>query len=517
MLPFGVGFRFPKSVDPRRRTQRLSKDASWAVGVNESDLDLVPHQQTVIPAEGAGPELNPVCQAKAVVDCSPRISNRDRPGGYRSYGHAEEAASWNLPGSGKEEPGEKSLPRQTPRAARPPEPQRVLPSCAGTWEPAFPTGLLRRDSNPPVSWQEHVQHGREVHVVLGNEACDLDSTVSALALAYYLAQTSVQSKAAFLPVLNIPRAEFPLRTESTFLLREQQIPDRCLIFRDEVDLHALHRAGLLSLTLVDHHMLPSGDAALEEAVVEVIDHRPLEREPGCSVTAELVGSCATLVTERILRGPPELLDRQTAALLHGEGKASQGRSPGWGAAFWGGDSDLRPPCQAVSCWLSVLFEALQTAKFDVSGLTTDQMLRKDLKALSSDGLVLAISALYVTLEAFLQRPGLQQDLCAFCQRPHGAFLQRPGLQQDLCAFCQRHPTVSNGGREPFRQLAVYSQHAAVRTAKPLDFRRLAQCAPWVRSQIYIDLRLSLVLRDWESPLGVGEIGLLVRSWVKGPL
>uniref|UniRef100_K7FT79 Prune exopolyphosphatase 1 n=1 Tax=Pelodiscus sinensis TaxID=13735 RepID=K7FT79_PELSI len=294
-------------------------------------------------------------------------------------------------------------------------------------------------SNPPVSWQEHVQHGREVHVVLGNEACDLDSTVSALALAYYLAQTSVQSKAAFLPVLNIPRAEFPLRTESTFLLREQQIPDRCLIFRDEVDLHALHRAGLLSLTLVDHHMLPSGDAALEEAVVEVIDHRPLEREPGCSVTAELVGSCATLVTERILRGPPELLDRQTAALLHGEGKASQGRSPG---------KCVKPPLKHTHtlCPLltrSVLFEALQTAKFDVSGLTTDQMLRKDLKALSSDGLVLAISALYVTLEAFLQRPGLQQD---------------------LCAFCQRHPTVSNGGREPFRQLAVYSQHAAVRTA-----------------------------------------------------
>ncbi|XP_075763216.1 exopolyphosphatase PRUNE1 [Pelodiscus sinensis] len=302
--------------------------------------------------------------------------------------------------------------------------------------------------------QEHVQHGREVHVVLGNEACDLDSTVSALALAYYLAQTSVQSKAAFLPVLNIPRAEFPLRTESTFLLREQQIPDRCLIFRDEIDLHALHRAGLLSLTLVDHHMLPSGDAALEEAVVEVIDHRPLEREPGCSVTAELVGSCATLVTERILRGPPELLDRQTAALLHGTilldcvnmtpeaGKVTP-KDAQYVALL-----ESRFPDLPVR---SVLFEALQTAKFDVSGLTTDQMLRKDLKALSSDGLVLAISALYVMLEAFLQRPGLQQDLCAFCQR-HGY----GGLVVMAIAFNERN--------EPFRQLAVYSQHAAVRTA-----------------------------------------------------
>lgn len=64
----------------------------------------------------------------------------------------------------------------------------------------------------------------------------------------------------------------------------------------------------------------SADAALEEAVVEVLDHRPLERDraPRCQVTAEPVGSCATLVTERIAQGPPGVLDRTTAALLHGE-------------------------------------------------------------------------------------------------------------------------------------------------------------------------------------------------------
>lgn len=64
----------------------------------------------------------------------------------------------------------------------------------------------------------------------------------------------------------------------------------------------------------------STDAALEEAVVDVLDHRPLEREwaPSCQLTVELVGSCATLVTERIAQGPPGVLDRTTAALLHGE-------------------------------------------------------------------------------------------------------------------------------------------------------------------------------------------------------
>lgn len=42
-----------------------------------------------------------------------------------------------------------------------------------------------------VPWQDHVQSGRAVHVVLGNEACDLDSMVSALVLAYFLAKVSL--------------------------------------------------------------------------------------------------------------------------------------------------------------------------------------------------------------------------------------------------------------------------------------------------------------------------------------
>uniref|UniRef100_A0A452STU7 Prune exopolyphosphatase 1 n=1 Tax=Ursus americanus TaxID=9643 RepID=A0A452STU7_URSAM len=160
---------------------------------------------------------------------------------------------------------------------------------------------------------------RPLHVVLGNEACDLDSMVSALALAFYLAKTT-EAEEVFVPVLNINRSELPLRGDNVFFLQKINIPESLLIFRDEIDLHALHQAGQLTLILVDHHVLPKGDAALEEAVAEVLDHRPVEHQhcPPCHVSVELVGSCATLVTERILQGAPEILDRQTAALLHGK-------------------------------------------------------------------------------------------------------------------------------------------------------------------------------------------------------
>ncbi|NXU92734.1 PRUN1 Exopolyphosphatase, partial [Xiphorhynchus elegans] len=258
-----------------------------------------------------------------------------------------------------------------------------------------------------------IQHHREIHVVMGNEACDLDSTVSALALAYFLAQSSPAPGAAVVPVLNIPRAELALRSETTFLLRDRGIPPANLVFRDEIDLAGLHRAGLLSLTLVDHHVLPGADAALEEAVVEVLDHRPLERErsPPCRVTVEPVGSCATLVTERFAQGPPGLLDGTTAALLHGEHGGHEGRGGGEGTV----PTPLRVPLgtilldcinlspaagkvtpRDVACVALLedrfpelpprdsIFGALQAAKFDVTGLTTEQMLRKDLKVLSSD-------------------------------------------------------------------------------------------------------------------------------------
>ncbi|XP_007485463.2 exopolyphosphatase PRUNE1 isoform X1 [Monodelphis domestica] len=269
-----------------------------------------------------------------------------------------------------------------------------------------------------------VQHleSRPLHVVLGNEACDLDSMVSALTLAFYLENTS-ESKAAFVPVLNIPHSELALRGESVFLLSELNIPESSLIFRDEIDLHALHQIGQLTLTLVDHHILPSSDKSLENAVTEVLDHRPLEKQypHSCSVTAELVGSCATLVTERILQGKPEILDWQTAALLHATIILDCVNMAPEAGKVTPKDSKYVAQLEALFPDLSSrsnIFESLQKAKFDVSGLTTEQMLRKDLKTISGDSTMLAISAIYMDLEVFLQRSNLTAELDSFCQA-HG--------------------------------------------------------------------------------------------------
>lgn len=295
--------------------------------------------------------------------------------------------------------------------------------------------------------------GPGFHVVLGNEACDLDSMVCALAYAYFLSKTLDSGKAP-LAVLNIPRAELPLRTDNLFLLRESGLSQDLLLFRDQLDLSALHRAGRLDLTLVDHNVLPSSDSDLEGAVVEVIDHHFLERapSPSCLVTVETVGSCATLVTERMVLKAPEVLDQQVAQLLYGTivldcvnmapeaGKVTPKDSQY--AVLLETRFPKLPPRGA-------LFQSLQNAKFDVSGLTTGQMLQKDMKAASGEDLRLAVSVVYMTLEEFLQRQNLEQELCDFCTR-HGYDL--------LVAM-----TISfKDNKEPFRQLAIYSSSALYR-------------------------------------------------------
>ncbi|XP_012870841.1 PREDICTED: protein prune homolog [Dipodomys ordii] len=309
-----------------------------------------------------------------------------------------------------------------------------------------------------------LQESRPLHVVLGNEACDLDSMVSALALAFYMTKTT-EAEEIFIPVLNIKRSELPLRGDNIFFLQKVHIPETVLIFRDEIDLHALHQAGHLTLILVDHHVLPKSDRALEEAVAEVLDHRPIDQKhcPPCHVSVELVGSCATLVTERILQGAPEVLDRQTAALLHGTIILDcVNMDPKIGKATLK-DKQYVEKLEALFPDLPKredIFESLQKAKFDVSGLTTEQMLRKDQKTIYRQGTKVAISAVYMDLE-----------ICGVLERSHSPALKltsMPSIHPDLQAYLQGNTQVSRKKLLPLLQeaLSAYFDSMKIPSGQP---------------------------------------------------
>lgn len=60
----------------------------------------------------------------------------------------------------------------------------------------------------PAAWAAVPTHpNRKLHLVLGNESCDLDSAVSAMTLAFVYAQRYREHD--YVPVLNIPRRDYP--------------------------------------------------------------------------------------------------------------------------------------------------------------------------------------------------------------------------------------------------------------------------------------------------------------------
>ncbi|XP_048449441.1 uncharacterized protein LOC109922729 [Rhincodon typus] len=291
-----------------------------------------------------------------------------------------------------------------------------------------------------------------VHAVLGDNKCDLDSAVSTLAYAYFLYKTQ-STDVLYVPVLNIQRSEFPLRTEVVLVLQQLNIPDDSLIFRDEIDLHFLNREGKLTLTLVDHNMLTSDDKALETAIIKIIDHHDYHEQERfhstqCEIVLEPVGSCSTLIVSEILQEAPDLLNEQLTHLFRGAiildcmnmtseaGKVTL-KDEEILAALEQRFPDL--PAQQE------IFDTLQQAKFDVSGFNTEQVLLRDLKELSEGDTKLAISTVCMTLEAFLSRPNIVDDLKVFTGR----------LGYDILVLMT---FFLNEGGEAIRQVAIYTDN-----------------------------------------------------------
>ncbi len=159
------------------------------------------------------------------------------------------------------------------------------------------------------------------------------------------------------PILNIPADDYRLRTEVTHCLSKYNIASDLLTFRSEVNLEKLQDNKRLTMTLVDHNVLPEEDARLESSVVDVIDHHKQDREesarcvspafvksfsfsvsqfveslptdtiklcpmsdfvPRTTLCVEPVGSCCTLVAEKLLDDPNFTMDATSAHLLYSE-------------------------------------------------------------------------------------------------------------------------------------------------------------------------------------------------------
>jgi len=108
-----------------------------------------------------------------------------------------------------------------------------------------------------------------VTVVLGSEAADLDSIVSSLLYAYFLSVTEPETNPAAL--VQIPRADFRLRSEAVYLFQKAGLDQGLLNFAGDMDLDRLADEGRLRLVLTDHNKLSGTLGHLSENIVSIID------------------------------------------------------------------------------------------------------------------------------------------------------------------------------------------------------------------------------------------------------
>lgn len=312
--------------------------------------------------------------------------------------------------------------------------------------------IVQRLNNYLVEARACLDDASVCHVVIGNQAADLDSIASAIMYASLVAG-ELGEDGVGLPVIDIPREDFVLRTEAVYLFRSLGIDEAALVFADEIDLDALNGEGRLRLTLVDHNALASGRANLAETVVAIIDHHD---DSGLYPKAnprliEPVGSAATLVADAILRRRPQLIGRCAATLLLGtilldtvNLDAGAGRVTEMDRAVATRLAD------AAGTDPAALFANLQREKFNISGLSTRDLLRKDRKQWREGDVAYAISSVLASLEEWIAKdPGMVAG-CSSFRRAHGLD----------CLLVMMAFTDDDGGFR--RQLGVFAKDRALR-------------------------------------------------------
>jgi len=264
-----------------------------------------------------------------------------------------------------------------------------------------------------------VREGRATHFVLGNEAADLDSMVAAVAAGYWLTAASGAGGNLFVPLVNIPRADYKLRTEAVYLLSAVGVEPDLLAFIDEVDLAAVQAAGTLRLVLVDHNALAAGQAQLGSAVTGVIDHHQDEGgfQDARPRLVEPVGSASTLVAEQLLDTRPEAVEPELARLLLGtilldtvnlDAEARRATEKDVQVA-----ARLTEICGAER---QALFDRLQFEKFNVDALDTPDLLRKDYKEYQMGEVRCGIASVLLPAARWLEKdPQLGESLAAFAR------------------------------------------------------------------------------------------------------
>jgi len=252
--------------------------------------------------------------------------------------------------------------------------------------------------------------GRRQVFVVGNEAADADSLVSAYAMAMLLNSDEVQAIA----IAQIPREEFRLRGDALALFQQSGSEVRAdgtpvqLHFWDEVDWASADAIQSRSIVLTDHNKMSDSVADHFAGRVEwVLDHHQASGSyPDVRIDLdEGLGSTCTLVAEQWLK--KGILPQEIGVMLAGVilldtrnlcPKEMKG-TPRDKAALDALVTFL--PEQGAGSWYAQLMDARR----NVSHLNVREHLLLDMKVVSINGLVVAVSSIMATMPELFEKAG----------------------------------------------------------------------------------------------------------------
>lgn len=294
---------------------------------------------------------------------------------------------------------------------------------------------------------------RVVQFIFGNESGDLDSFVSSVVLGWYKTTACHETVSYFIPVMNIDRKDFKLRTETVFLFRSIGIDTGNLLFKDEVNFPSLLSTYKKSfhLTLVDHHVLSDVNSYLMPHVTEIIDHRPVDVQFSDTVDVNIhpVGSCCTLIAEKIVSNKnlcdfPQDVGRcligtillDTYNLSYDSGKTTPR------------DCAIvdKMKLEMKDLDLKELYMNLKDARTAIDGFDSLDMILKDPKFLGKPPKKVIISTIHQFLFDFLKRPDCKQVITKYCSE--NGYMSWIGMSPQYDYFPSK----------PFRPIAVYSSN-----------------------------------------------------------
>ena len=270
-----------------------------------------------------------------------------------------------------------------------------------------------------IDLKNKIEGNLTFHCVIGNEASDLDSMASSVAYAYFLSRTKQKAGELYLPLINIPRGDFKLRTEAVYLFEKTGINIENLIFIDQISLAALRDRGSLKLTLIDHNKLASSQEKFESAVEEIVDHHKDEGlyTPSQGRTIEPVGSAATLVAEKMINLDTAPPDPAIAELLLGTILLDTVNLDPQAERVTPKDEEVAKRLfEITGAVQNELFNKLQAEKFNTSALDTPDLLRKDYKEWQMGAVKLGISSVLLPVKEWLNKdPGIVEEFSKYAQ------------------------------------------------------------------------------------------------------